>query len=311
MDQSTFTVTVTYPRGFVDKCKSIGSGVRVNNYTNTEAERYGCNYVMPSIVPETFITLPLEILISTFNNIIKTYKLSPDKYLALNKISDILTSEESVVKYALVKLNGTLGRCVEVKNFDTSKTISFPFITYNPILKETKKHLLMLFNTFLIYKDKNKEDIIIYEGHPLFIHLFAIIIDSFHFPNPEVQIKKNCTDTFAMITLLELLLKKKYKNILNFHINNIPLPKIEVELKLDGDGRDNKDGEVGEDDEWDTDDWVPPFQQHIPQHLPIQPQCIPSSLIQSTNIIEPNTNFEQYDKTNVIPDEIPDEWESL
>lgn len=306
--------TVNYPKGFLDKPNTASSGVRIRNYTNRDLELYGGNIVMSSIVKETSITLPLDTLISTFNTIINTYKLNPDTYLGLNNISDILTNEDSVVKYALVKLNGTQGRCIAVKNSDPSTSMSFPFVTYNPILKEAKKHLLILFNRFLICKDKNKEDIIMYEGRPLFIHLFAIIIDSFHFPNPEILIKKDCTDTFSMITLLELLLNKKHKHILNFYINAIPLPKIDMDIKLTGKSRDNKHNEDSEDDDWDTEEFIPRMQHHTP--LPIESQSIPSLIIPST-IIDPI--IEDNHKTNDIPSDIPDkitsdipdEWDSL
>jgi hypothetical protein len=295
MDLNKFTVN--YPKGFIDKEHTAGSGVRIRNYTNKDIEKYGAEPVIPSIVSETSITLPLETLTSTFNTIINTYKLTPNKYLALNKISEILTNEESVVKYALVKLNGTQGRCFTIKNSDIATSLSFPFVTYNPNLKETKKHLLMLFNKFLIQKEKNKEDIIMYEGQPLFIHLFAIIIDSFHIYNPEILIKKNCTDTFSMITLLELLLKKKYKHLLDFHINNIPLPKSEV-LEVSKSILNQDDSS---DDDWDTDDFVPRMQQHVQQN--IQQEIIPSKAIE--------------DKIDITPDieshiaDIPDDWNSL
>jgi hypothetical protein len=125
--------------------------------------------------------------------------------------------------------------------------VGFPIITYNPILKDIKKYLSILFNKFLNHKAKNKEDIIMYEGHQLFIHLFAIIIDSFYIPNPLVQIKKDCTDTFAMITLLELLLNKKYKNIIKSHINN-----PQLHLTLNNNNTINA-SEYFEDDDWDID----------------------------------------------------------
>ena len=308
MAQSTFTVN--YPNGFLDKKKPIGSGSRIDTYTQNEIAAYGNNYVIiPKIVKETSIILQLEELILTFNNIIKTYKFTPDKYLELNKISDILTNEELVVKYALIKLNGTHGRCIEIKNYDPSTAISFPIITYNPILKETKKYLLKLFNRFLYYKDKNKHDIIMYEGHQLFIHLFAIIIDSFHFPNHEVQIKKNCTDTFSMITLLDLLLNKKYKNILNFHINNIPLPlpKIEVEVK-------QNDDDDSVDDEWDKDDFNPFKLLHIEKSLPLPPEIkIPTITITYKTDAKTNAKTD-VDTKKTIPtqiDDTPDDWASI
>jgi hypothetical protein len=235
--------------------------------------------------------------------------LTPDKYLALNKISEILTNEESVVKYALVKLNGTQGRCFTIKNSDIATSMISPFVTYNPNLKETKKHLLMLFNKFLIQKEKNKEDIIMYEGRPLFIHLFAIIIDSFHIYNPEILIKKNCTDTFSMITLLELLLKKKYTVIIDSSINNIPLPKP-VEQKSSESIIEKDDSS---DDDWDTEDFIPRTYLHI-----LQKTIIPSNLIEDKNDIEIKINDITTDitsdNTSDISDraeEIPDDWNSL
>ena len=312
------TFTVKYPRGFADKGKTISQGVRVNNYTNNEVERYGCKFVIPSIFKETSITLPLETLISTFNNIINKYKLNPDTYLTLNSISKILTNEESVVKYALVKLNGTNGRCVSIKNSDPSTSISYPIISYNPILKETKQYLLILFNRFINYKDKNKEDIIIYEEQPLFIHLFTIIIDSFHFPNPDVQIKKDCTDTFAMITLLELLVNKKHKNIINFYINNIPLPLSELEVKINDDENNyvNND-DSGEDNEWDNEDF-----ELLKHSLPSSSIPLPKKIIDSNtydneykiNLLDNNDKYnEKTNETNETneTDEIPDNWDTL
>ena len=242
------TFTVNYPRGFLYKKESIVRHARVYTYSPKEIAEYHINVLtLSSLVKKTSITLSMEQLISTFYKIINTYKLTPDTYLALNNISDILTTEESVIKYALVKLNGTHGRSTTVKNTDISTTVGFPIITYNPILKDIKKYLSILFNKFLNHKAKNKEDIIMYEGHQLFIHLFAIIIDSFYIPNPLVQIKKDCTDTFAMITLLELLLNKKYKNIIKSHINN-----PQLHLTLNNNNTINA-SECFEDDDWDID----------------------------------------------------------
>ena len=297
MDLNNFTVN--YPKGFIDKEHTVGSGVRIRNYTNKQLETYRADPVIPSLVSETSITLPLKTLISTFNTIINTYKLTPDKYLALNKIFEILTNEESVVKYALVKLNGTQGRCFTIKNSDIATSLSFPFVTYNPNLKETKKHLLMLFNKFLIQKEKNKEDIILYEGRPLFIHLFAIIIDSFHIYNPEILIKKNCTDTFSMITLLELLLKKKYTVIIDSSIKNIPLPKSLLSKSI-------VEKDDSSDDDWDTDDFIPRTNSHILPEI-----IIPSNSIEDKNDIK---NEITTDTTTNIADrteEIPDDWNSL
>ena len=298
------TFTVNYPKGFHDPINAVSSGCRVDAHTFRDREQFPDRYSKRTqLVLPSSTTFTLEQLILIFNNIIKTYKLNPDRYVALNTISDIITNEESVVKNALTLLNGKKGRFVYVKNNDPATLHCMLMTNYNPILKETKNHLLNLFHRFLIHKEKQTEDIIMFEGHQLFIHLFAIIIDSFHFPNPEVLIKKDCTDTFAMITLLEILLKKKYKNIINFHINNIPLSKIEVEVKVEVN---NDDDSV--DDDWDIDDFVPIcFRQSIPVSIPtsLPPETILPSATISESIIE------DYKKINVISDKIPDDWNSL
>ena len=285
MAMSLTTIKVNYPRGFLDKVNQTGSGVRNNGFSKDQCAKWGVKEERHKLVDETFITLPLETLISTFNNIMNTYKLNPEKTLALHTITELITTEESVVKHLLTKLNGTHGRCVILKN---EKSIIFPTITYIPVLKETKQYLLILFIKFLKrkqeHKDNDKDNIMImYEGHDLFTQLFAIIIDSFHFPNPEVQIKKDCTDTFSMITLLELLLNKKYKHILNLHLNNIPIPLPELKVTLDN----NDDN----DNDWDKED----FDININKTEDITPKDITP-----TDIIEDN-------KT----EDIPDDWDSI
>jgi hypothetical protein len=329
--------TVNYPKGFHDPIVALSSGCRVDVPTFKDREQFPERYskrtqiVLPS---STILTLKQLILI--FNKIIKTYKLNPDRYLALNTISAIITNEESVVKNALTLLNGKQGRFVYVKNHDPSTIGSMIMTDYNPILKETKNHLLILFHRFLIHKEKNTEDIIMFEGQPLFIHLFALIIDSFRYPDSYVIGKKDCTDTFAMITLLEVLLKKKYKNTFNFYINNIPLPKVDVEIKIEVEvNTEVNAGECNvsefEDDEWDKDDFVPLcIKQSIPApstliQSPPLPSPPPPIIQASTTIIEPIIEpiIEDYKKTNdvldtlsnSVPDEIteeiPDDWDSL
>ena len=234
------TFTVIYPKGFLDK-KQTQFG---NNHSKEHCDRYGSITDSSNIIEE-IIPTSLEELILYFNKIINKYKSNPTVYLALNDISKILINEESVIKYALPKLDGTKGRCVISKKI-TYVARSYAYISYNPILKETRKQLLILFNRF---KKSNEADIIMYEGHQLFIHLFAIVIDSLHVPFPDGK-KKDCTDIFPMITLLELLLNKKYKTILESSINNRP-------LKVSDDDKGSVDDESSGDDEWDKDDFEP------------------------------------------------------
>ena len=152
------TLTVIYPKGFLDKPLKFG---RPDSKDFCEKwEKFKVE--QPLNIIEEIIPTTIEELIFHFNKIINTYKANPDKYLALNNISKILTNEESVIKNALSKLDGTKGRCV-ISKIVTSVIRSYEYVSYNPILKETKKQLLLLFNKFLKCKDKNKEDIIMYE----------------------------------------------------------------------------------------------------------------------------------------------------
>jgi hypothetical protein len=313
MAMSLTTIKVNYPRGFLDKVNQTGSGVRNNGFSKDQCAKWGVKEERPKLVDETSITLPLETLISTFNNIMNTYKLNPEKTLALHTISKLITTEESVVKHLLTKLNGTHGRCVILKN---EKSIIFPTITYIPVLKETKQYLLILFIKFLKRKqehkdndkDKDKDNIMImYEGHDLFTQLFAIIIDSFHFPNPEVQIKKDCTDTFSMITLLELVLNKKYKHILNLHLNSIPIPipLPEVEVTLDNNNNDNNNNDNNNDNDnddndndWDKEDFdinINKIEDITTKDITITPEDI--------------TPKDRIDDNKM--EDIPDDWDSI
>jgi len=290
------TFTVNYPRGFVDKLNQTGSGVSNNGFTKDQCAKWGYDAPKQNLISESYITLSLETLLSTFNNIVNTYKTNLDTYLELDKISEILTNEDSVVKHVIIKLNGTHGRNVKIKN----DNIMYPTISYNPVLKETKQHLLILFNKFLNNSKKENDDIIMYEGRILFTHLFAIIIDSFHIPNPLVQIKKDCTDTFAMITLLELVLKKKYKNIINLHLNNIPLPDVDLVVDLE-----IKTKTTDADCEWDKEDFNS-------DNCDIDKCDIDKSEdIINESKIEDDIKIIERDKPDEIPDEIPDDWDSL
>jgi hypothetical protein len=288
------TITVNYPRGFLNKVNQTGSGVRNHGFSKDQCAKWGVKEERQKLVDETSITLPLVTLISTFNSIMNTYKLNPEKAAALHTITELITTEESVVKYVLTKLNGTHGRCIILKN---EKSIIFPTITYNPVLKETKQHLLILFIRFLKCKQDTKDNkMIMYEGHDLFTYLFAIIIDSFHFPNPEVQIKKDCTDTFSMIALLELVLKQKYKHSLNLHLNNIPMPEQELELTLTI----NNDT----DNDWDKEDFDITKSQDITDKTDKTDKT--KDIIIKTIISDKNE-----DKTEDIPEDIPDDWDSI
>ena len=275
------TFTVIYPKGFLDK-KQTQFG---NNHSKEHCDRYGSITDSSNIIEE-IIPTSLEELILYFNKIINKYKSNPTVYLALNDISKILINEESVIKYALPKLDGTKGRCVISKKI-TYVARSYAYISYNPILKETRKQLLILFNRF---KKSNEADIIMYEGHQLFIHLFAIVIDSLHVPFPDGK-KKDCTDIFPMITLLELLLNKKYKTILESSINNRP-------LKVSDDDKGSVDDESSGDDEWDKDDFEP-----VKTNL-----TTPSNINDSDIKIDSSSKTEKTEKST--DKEISDDWDN-
>lgn len=293
MDQ--LILNVIYPKGFLDKPLKFG---RPDSKAFCEKwEKFKVEQPL-NIIEET-LPITLEELILNFNKIMKIYKSNPDKYLALNNIYKILTNEESVIKNALSKLDGTKGRCVISKTV-TSVFRSYEYVSYNPNLKETKKHLLILFNIFKKMNETNVSDIIMYEGHKLFIHLFAIIIDTLHVPDDK---KKDCTDIFSMITLLELLLNKKYKTILEHKINNIPLPISTIE----------KDSNTGcndsGDDEWDKDDFEPGMNIHIPDNI------ILSTIIDPEPVHEPIFENDEKKDKNITEEkkteDIPDDWDNI
>jgi len=295
-------LTVEYPKGFLDKRITIFSG---RNHSKDHCDKYGSGKIDPTNIIEEIIPTTLEELILYFNKIINKYKSNPTVYLELNNISKILTNEESVIKYALPKLDGTKGRCVISKKV-TYISRSYEYISYNPILKETRKQLLILFNRF---KKSNEADIIMYEGHQLFIQLFAIIIDSLDVPCPDGK-KKDCTDIFPMITLLELLLNKKYKNILESSINNTPLP-LPIPLPIPELKQVNNDEESG-DDEWDKDDFEPIVS--IPTTLSTPSTIIEAKIDSSSKndneLIEKTIDE---DKTKIDEkqiEEIPDDWDN-
>jgi hypothetical protein len=292
-------LSVIYPKGFLDKPLKSG---RPDSKAFCEKWKTFRKPEQPLNIIEEIIPTTLEELILNFNKIINTYKANPDKYLAINEISKILTNEESVIKHALSKLDGTKGRCIISKTV-TSVFRSYEYVSYNPNLKEIKKQLLILFNKFKYINDTNntndthKTDIIIYEGHPLFIHLFAIVIDSFDVPEPEGK-KKDCTDIFPMITLLALLLNKKYKTILEHKINNIPLPISTLQQTVE-------DNDSGDDDEWDKDDF------ELIKTIDIQ-EKISDIIIESIIVPKPEPIVENDKKKDEnITEEIPDDWDNI
>ena len=286
---------VEYPKGFLDKRITIFSG---RNYSKDHCDKYGSDKPDPTNILAETIPTTIEELILNFNKIISTYKSNPAVYLELNNISKILTNEESVIKHALNKLDGTKGRCVISKKV-TYISRNYEYVSYNPILKETRKQLLILFNRF---KKSNEADIIMYEGHQLFIHLFAIIIDSLDVPCPDGK-KKDCTDIFPMITLLELLLNKKYKNILESSINNTPLP---LPIPENNDDIDTVDESSGDDDEWDKDDF---------ELIKTTPSTIIDAKIDSNSkndneLIEKPIDDDKTKTDEKQIEEIPDDWDN-
>ena len=305
-------LSVLYPKGFLDKPLKWG---RPDSKDFCEKwEKFKVE--QPLNILEESIPTTLEELILNFNKIINTYKAIPEHYLALNNISKILTNEESVIKNALCKLDGTKGRCVKSKTV-TSVYRSYEYVSYNPILKETKKQLLILFNIFKKMNDTNETDIIMYEDKPLFIHLFSIVIDSLHVPDEK---KKNCTDIFPMITLLELLLNKKYKTILEHKINTVPLPLplplpiSEQESKANGNGNGNGDDSV-DDDEWDKDDFEPVITSKTTEPLQnqeLEPEMviiIPTDTSNSNTKADNDLSIKKNDEDTI--EAIPDEWETI
>ena len=298
-------LSVIYPKGFLDKPLKWG---RPDSKDFCEKwEKFKVEQPL-NIIEETIPTT-LEELILNFNKIINTYKAIPDKYLALSNISKILTNEESVIKHALCKLDGTKWRFVISKTV-TSVYRSYEYVSYNPILKETKKLLLILFNRFKKMNDTNETDIIMYEDKQLFIHLFAIVIDSFDVPDDK---KKDCTNIFPLITLLELLLNKKYKTILEHKINSIPLPITEQYSKANG----NDDGDdSGDDDDWDKDDFEPVITtktSDLLQNPNPEPEIIiPADIKADIKADTKNDNNLSTEKNNEEKTaEIPEEWDAI
>jgi hypothetical protein len=307
---SKATLSVIYPKGFLDKPLIFG---RPDSKAFCEKWRDE-TLIDPLNVIEEIIPTTLEELILNFNKIINKYKSNLDTYLSLNSISKILTNEESIVKYALNKLDGTKGRCVISKKV-TYKMRPYEYVSYNPNLKETKKQLLVLFNKFKKTNDTNdineanEANIIMYEGHNLFIHLFSIVIDWLHVPEPEGK-KKDCTDIFSMITLLELLLNKKYKNILEFHINNTPLPISTPEQAHEEDVTNDGDVTDSNDDEWDKDNFEPVKTIHT-QSNEILEHILHTNTKNDTKNDTKNNNVLSLKKNDVKTEEIPDDWDTM
>jgi hypothetical protein len=288
-------LTVLYPKGFLDKPLLSG---RPDSKAFCEKWKTYKAPEQPLNILEESIPTTLEELILNFNKIMNTYKANPDKYLEINNISKILTNEESVIKNALSKLDGTKGRCVISKTV-TSVVRSYEYVSYNPNLKETKKQLLLLFNRFKKMNDTHQTDIIIYEGQPLFIYLFALVIDSFDVLDDK---KKDCTDIFPMITLLELLLNKKYKNSLEYHINKIPLPITSLKQTVE-------DTDSGDDDDWDKDDFVLIKTTDTKDHT--TEIIIESIIVPKPEPIDENNKKKDENITEVKNEDIPDDWDII
>jgi len=250
----------------------------------------------PSIFDEEHIPFTLQELLSNFHNINNTYKSNPDKLITINEISKFLTNEESVKKHVLTKIEGKLGRCV------ISKTITHynEFLYYIPILKETRKNLLILFNNFIkcSKEDIAKENIIMYEDKPLFIHLYAIIIDSLHVVNPIDPNVKNCTDIFPLITLLELLLNKKYK---------AAFQKSRAKTE-DTEAAEAAEGIEVFDDDWDKDDFDPTT---LSIEKPIDDKTIEKNIDKPIDNIPINNKPNNIKPNNIPTDDIPDEWDNI
>ena len=307
---SKYNFTVLYPKGFYAQIKgNYGKNVM----TNEQLER--CNHKISNIlikhsnnIPDQSVNITLDELFLIFTKIIKKYKEVEKSFLAINEIYNELSKEIAknlkdtelnlILTNSLKRLDGTKGRTIILPNGG--------YDTYIPILKETKKHLLFLFNKFVKCPDT---DIIIFEDKALFSHLFAIIIH--YLQTDDTGRITDCTNLIKMITLLELLLKKKYKPILDSALNNMllqsPLPFSTLEKNLEK----NNDSDSGSDDEWDKDDFEPYLSPELNQKLiseqtpnPI-PEPVPtSSLIPNFKVIT-----ECCDKSETEDEDEPENWD--
>ena len=283
--------TVEFPKGFLDS-RSQNDTYSKYAFSKEIVDKYFSNvHAQQQIILSEYINFTLEELISNFHKINNIYKSNPEQSLFINEISKFITTEDSLIKNVLPKIEGRKGRYVISKQIYCVYSPN-KFVSYNPILKDTRKNLLILFNIFSKCK---KEDIIMYENKPLFIYLFAIIIDCLHVTNPNDLNKKNCTDVFPMITLLELLLNKKYKHVLESSINKI------------------KDNEIADsnldDNEWDNDNFNPCA--YLPSNIIISP----ITPIETKNDDIPNNISKIPDETpnniSKISDETPDNWDTI
>ena len=157
---SKYNFKVVYPKGFLELTiasstrnpLSLEQYNRTHNITgNIRPKKISNN------VSEEIVTVSLEELFIVFKKIIKKYKETENSFLAINEIYNDLTKEISneitkktmtpelslILTNVLKNLDGTKGRKINMPNRGYCDI-------YVPILKDTKKHLLSLFNKFLI-----------------------------------------------------------------------------------------------------------------------------------------------------------------
>ena len=315
---SKYNFKVVYPKGFLELtiASSTRNPLSLEQYNRTYNITSNIKTKVSNNVAEEIVTVSLEELFIVFKKIIKKYKETENSFLAINEIYNDLTKEISkeisneitkktmttelslILTNVLKNLDGTKGRHLNIPNRGYCDR-------YVPILKDTKKHLLSLFNKFLKCPDT---DVIMFEDKILFIQLFAIIVYSFQYKTGGSGVL--CTNSINMITLLELLLKKEYKPILESALNNLlssnPLPFSTLEKNLEIDN----DSGSGSDDEWDRDDFVPylppelklipeqtpnPISEPVPTSTPLQPLPNPEVIIECCNKIDIEDEPENWD----------------
>ena len=306
-----YKFNVLYPKGFYEMITVVSSK---NPITNEQFESFNriTSNIKPKIsnnISEEIVIISLEELFIIFEIIIKKYKEIENSFLAINEIYKEITIEISkkqinteinlVLTKLLKRLDGTKGRTVLIPNKGYCDK-------YIPILKETKKHLLFLFNKFLKCPDT---DIIIFEDKILFIQLFAIIIHYFQTDKSYNTGKINdCTELIKMITLLELLIKKQYKPILESALNNMlsdsPLPFSILEK--------NNESDSEPDDEWDQEDFDPFVPELIKPEL-IKPVSTIKEFIKPVSTIQESIipiTFINKISIHDINKHIPDDWDA-
>jgi hypothetical protein len=318
---SKYNFKVVYPKGFLEltTASSTRNPLSLEQYNRTYNITSNIKTKVSNNVAEEIVTVSLEELFIVFKKIIKKYKETENSFLAINEIYNDLTKEISneitkktmttelslILTNVLKNLDGTKGRHLNIPNRGYCDR-------YVPILKDTKKQLLSLFNKFLKCPDT---DVIMFEDKILFIQLFAIIVYSFQYKTGGSGVL--CTNSINMITLLELLLKKEYKPILESALNNMlssnPLPFSTLEKNLETDN----DSDSGSDDEWDRDDFVPYLspeqkaklnQKLISEQTPNPiPDPVPEPVTTSIPLPNPEVIIECCNKID-IEDE-PENWD--